>query len=194
MKITHAQIKNFRALEYIDVPLNQFSIILGENDVGKTSFIYALQSFFAGKKLDKQDWYKQDDTNPIEITLSLKGVSDNVEAKDSLRKDRTMTIQGCFSSGESPKFFEVLDDGSKSEIKSAAMKKLSLGEHFIFIPVSRDIGTQLSMAKTALLGKMMRARMNQAIEEKGANKLIEEITEILREFRCKVREKRWKVF
>ena len=36
MHISHVEIANFRALEAVSVPLNQFSVLIGENDVGKT--------------------------------------------------------------------------------------------------------------------------------------------------------------
>jgi len=34
MHISHADIINFRALESVSIPLNRFSVLLGENDVG----------------------------------------------------------------------------------------------------------------------------------------------------------------
>ena len=51
MKISNVEIAHFRALEQVSIPLNQFSVILGENDVGKTSLLYALETFFLQKKL-----------------------------------------------------------------------------------------------------------------------------------------------
>ena len=61
MHICHAEIFNFRALQTVSVPLNQFSVLLGENDVGKTSFLYALDRFFSGKKItEEEDFFKKD--------------------------------------------------------------------------------------------------------------------------------------
>ena len=73
MRIAHAEIAYFRALEAVSVPLNQFSVLIGENDVGKTSFLYALDRFFANKKLeDKADWFKQAPENNITSFLRSK--------------------------------------------------------------------------------------------------------------------------
>ena len=56
MHISHVKIANFRALEKVTVPLKRCSVLIGENDVGKTTFLYALEKFFAHKKLsDKTD-------------------------------------------------------------------------------------------------------------------------------------------
>ena len=49
MFISHANILNFRALQSVSVPLNQFSVLLGENDVGKTSFLYALGTYVGAR-------------------------------------------------------------------------------------------------------------------------------------------------
>ena len=69
MHISHVEIRNFRALQSVSVPLNTFSILLGENDVGKTSFLHALDRFFVGKKLDdSSDWFKKDTGNEIALS------------------------------------------------------------------------------------------------------------------------------
>ena len=78
MRIAHAQIAYFRALEDVSVPLNQFSVLIGENDVGKTSFLYALDRFFANKKLDdKADWFKQATENNIRIVLTFQALPED---------------------------------------------------------------------------------------------------------------------
>ncbi|MEO8909790.1 MAG: AAA family ATPase [Gemmatimonadaceae bacterium] len=75
MHITHAETANFRALEAVSAPLNQFSVLIGENDVGKTRFLYALERFFAGKKLEyKSDRLKQSIENNIRIAKAMLGI------------------------------------------------------------------------------------------------------------------------
>jgi predicted ATP-dependent endonuclease of OLD family len=67
--IAKAEIANFRALQSISVPLDNLSILLGENDAGKTSFLHALDTFFVGKKLsDETDWFKHDPSNRMRMT------------------------------------------------------------------------------------------------------------------------------
>ena len=50
MFISNVKIENYRALEKIDVPLSKLSVIIGENDVGKTSILHAINTFLKAKK------------------------------------------------------------------------------------------------------------------------------------------------
>jgi putative ATP-dependent endonuclease of the OLD family len=75
MKIVKVELANFRALETVSVGMQQFSVLLGENDVGKTSFLYALDKFFVGKKLnDPKDWFRKNTEVPIRITVTFAGI------------------------------------------------------------------------------------------------------------------------
>ena len=75
MNICHAEILNFRALKKVDVPLNNFSVLLGENDVGKTSFLFALERFFSNKKVtEKEDFFCEKTDTDISITLTFENL------------------------------------------------------------------------------------------------------------------------
>lgn len=39
MYIKNIHIENFRNFQYIDIPLNQFTIVIGENDAGKSNLL-----------------------------------------------------------------------------------------------------------------------------------------------------------
>ena len=67
MYICHAEILNFRALEKVEIPLHQFSVLLGENDVGKTSFLYALNYF--GKDSMTGTIMRKNKKNPFKMFL-----------------------------------------------------------------------------------------------------------------------------
>jgi len=83
MKLRRVKIKNFRCLVDIDVPIDDTTILIGENNAGKTAFLDALRIIFsrglsgAKRVFDEFDFYmeKQDDTpetSPgIEIELSF---------------------------------------------------------------------------------------------------------------------------
>ncbi|MFR5525461.1 DUF2813 domain-containing protein [Holdemania filiformis] len=43
MYIKNIHIENFRNFQYIDIPLNQFTIIIGENDTGKSNLLDAIR-------------------------------------------------------------------------------------------------------------------------------------------------------
>ena len=181
MQITKAVIENFRALQSIECPLRQFSVIIGENDAGKTSFLYALKVFSEVTKRDQiQDWYQQDISKPIKITLSFADISQGIDRK-FLRKDGTMVIEGVFKHGQPPQYYSILED-KKDTIPNKVMKEhISLDRHVVFVHVQRDINEHFSLKKGAPFGKLVRAQMEKAIKESGRQADINEIERFLRE-------------
>jgi putative ATP-dependent endonuclease of the OLD family len=166
MYIKKVDISNFRALETVSIPLSQFSVLIGENDVGKTSFLFALEKFFIGKKLtEPKDWFKEDTSKDIRIVLTFDGRAHGDDVKSLLRNDGTIVISKVFSFEKAPSVTAVLDDKSAVNVPIAVQKKWFAYDSFHFIPVRRDLAVQFSMNKTALLGKTLRARMKQALDE-----------------------------
>ena len=181
MQITKAVIENFRALQSIKCPLRQFSVIIGENDAGKTSFFYALHAFFEAKKIDNdQNWYQQDTSKPIKITLSFTDIPQGIGGK-FLRKDGNMIIEGVFERDSSPRYSSILEANEAVTIPLKVMREHFSLDHVVFVPVQRDISAQFSMNKTALFGKLVRAKMKKAIAEGGRQPTIDEIERFLRE-------------
>ncbi len=182
MKIINVEIANFRALEQVSVPLNQFSVILGENDVGKTSLLYALETFFTQKKLsDEKCWYQSKTQTPIRIVLTFSDFPDDSALDGLKRRNGNIVISSIFHFNENPEYTAILDDQSAVAIPKSVLKQWFSQDSFHFIPVRRDLSVQFSMAKSALLGKLLRAQMNQAIGEQGANQSLSAIKKVLSE-------------
>jgi len=164
--INHVEISNFRALETVSVPLNKFSVLIGENDVGKTSFLYALEKYFISKKIDETtDWFKEITSNDIRIVLTFKEIPEDKELSVFIRSNGTIVLSKVFALGKPPDVKAILDDNSAVAVPSAVLKQWFSLEIFHFIPVRRDLAVQFSMAKTALLGKTLRAKMKKTIDE-----------------------------
>ena len=88
MYISHVEISNFRALEIVSMPLNQFSVLIDEYDVGKTSFLYALAKYFIGKKLtEATDWFKEDTSKDIRIVLTFQDTPEADELSGLVRNN-----------------------------------------------------------------------------------------------------------
>lgn len=170
MKISHVEIANFRALETVAVPLNQFSVLLGENDVGKTSFLYAIDKFFSGGKLkDTTDWFKENTSKDIRIVLTFQEVPNDGELADIVRENGEIVLSKVFSLNKNPDTKAILDDNSAVAVSAAMLKKWFSSDSFHFIPVRRDLAVQFSMNKTALLGKTLRAKMKKTLDEGGGS-------------------------
>lgn len=75
MKIVKLQIENFRGFENVEVMLDEkFNVIVGRNDVGKSTVLEALEIFFNNStvKIDTEDLCKFSDKDYIEIGVSFK--------------------------------------------------------------------------------------------------------------------------
>jgi predicted ATP-dependent endonuclease of OLD family len=182
MEIVKVDIENFRALKSVSVPLQRLSILIGENDVGKTSFLYALENFFVGKKLtNPKDWYKNNTNKPIRVTVTFKGHSDNIELIRFQKSDKTIAIKKIFECDKKPDVLAILDDRSAIPFPKSLTDKWFSQNSFHLIPVRRDLAVQFSMNKTAMLGKLLRAKMRLAINEAGAGHSLNQVKSILQE-------------
>ena len=162
MYISHVEIRNFRALRSVSVPLNTFSVLLGENDTGKTSFLHALDKYFLGKKLiDPNDWFKKETTgNDIYIALTFQDAPCD-ELNDFFRSDGSIIVRKTFPFDSPPDAKAIISDDLEVDIPKKILSKWFSAERFHFIPVRRDLAVQFSMSKSALLGKTLRARMKE---------------------------------
>jgi len=180
VQIAHAEIANFRALESVSIPLDQFSVLLGENDVGKTSFLHALEKFFENKKLDdKLDWFKGETGNDIRIVLTFKQLPEDAQLTPLTRAGGSIVVSKVFAVGQQPVVKAILDDLSAITIPKPVLSKYFSGDSFHFIPVRRDLAVQFSMTKTALLGKTLRARMREILDGGGGANSLDALEETL---------------
>lgn len=181
MYISHVHILNFRALQSVDIPLNQFSVLLGENDVGKTSFLYALDAFFLNKKInDIDNFFKRDTSKNISISLQFMNTPNIPELESIKRQDGSILVSKDFPYDKAPIIKAILDDGSKCDIDKKILKDWFSSDNFHFIPVRRDLAVQFSMNKTALLGKTLRAKMKSVIERGDASESLQQIQNTLK--------------
>ena len=182
MYIKHAKILNYRALQNVSIPLMQFSVLLGENDVGKTSVLYALDYFFQNKKISDPDYFfKKDTSKNITIELTFDNPPNDSDFEKYKRNDNTIIISKEFAFDKAPVVELILNDGSNREADKNILKNWFSADNFHFIPVRRDLNIQFSMNKTALLGKTLRAKMKSVIESGDANESLLKLQQSLKE-------------
>src|SRR5258707_7985326 len=88
MRISRVQITNFRNFKSLDVALSEHAVIVGENKIGKSNFIYALRLLLdptlpdSARQLREEDFWdglerplsKEDE---IRIALDVTGFEEN---------------------------------------------------------------------------------------------------------------------
>jgi len=183
MRITKARIKNYKALRDIEIPLQNLSILIGQNDAGKTSVLNAIEAFFKGKKLKENEWNNQHKDEPIEIELSFEAIPDGDLPPDSGVENGGITIKAIFQSPDStPSYSYMKSDGKESRV-SSDVKKYFSEKMFIFIPVKRDIDNHFNSDKsTGLLRRTLDAKIRKSLKEnEDVRKSIESIEQFLGE-------------
>ena len=79
MILYKAYIENFRNIDYTTINFSEFNVLIGENNIGKTNILTAIN-----KVLRKNVYFKEDDfkvlENPIIIELSFNNLSDEDKA------------------------------------------------------------------------------------------------------------------
>lgn len=117
--ISRVQIKNFRNFLDVDVTLNQKQVIIGENNVGKTNFLRAIQLILdknfsdTDRELIQEDFHDSIESpmekgTEIEIRLNIQGYEHNrklvAQFADAVISDTPPTLQFTY------KYFPNLDE------------------------------------------------------------------------------------
>lgn len=109
MKIKHLRLKNFRTFtQETQIDISDLNVIIGRNDIGKSSILEALDIFFNGKP-DKNDLSVNHDNGKIELTCVFDNFSDEILLDDTvatslndeflLNNDGLLEIKKKFSIG-----------------------------------------------------------------------------------------------
>ena len=167
--ISRIKIEHYRALKSVDFRLGSMAVLIGENDVGKTSVLNALKAFYANKKLsDSNDFHLHDCDCPVTITLTFSNENDEIQIRRIFAFNKPPVTE-YFDHGEFKTSPKVLVDGAINQ------------DGFYFFPVNRDIAVQFAMTKTALLGKLVRDCVRSKIADEDSKKSLELLIDKSRE-------------
>jgi predicted ATP-dependent endonuclease of OLD family len=141
------------------------TVIIGENDCGKTSVMLALEVFFEGRKLnDPADYFKKIITNPVVIEADFENIGDKFTDYGLGEKDKA-TISRTYEFDKSA-VNQIL---IKGKWKNIPQKKFdSLRPDFVLVPAARNLESQGKMTTTSLFGKLFRPLIKQVVEGEGA--------------------------
>ncbi|MFD0992384.1 ATP-binding protein [Tenacibaculum geojense] len=116
MKLSKLKLKNFRSYsQETEIHISDLNVIIGKNDIGKSTILEALDIFFNGKP-DKNDLCIENDNSKIEITCVFTDFPDELILDDtiatSLSNEYLLNPDGQL---EIKKIFPVSGSGSVSE-------------------------------------------------------------------------------
>jgi len=67
MRMKQLNVRNYKGLRDVSIPLSHFGCLIGENNSGKSSFLQAVSLFFSGKQLAPHHYF--DPSRPIRIEI-----------------------------------------------------------------------------------------------------------------------------
>jgi len=90
VKLKTVQIVNFRRFSNVTIPISDYTCFVGENGVGKSTVLAALNVFFCENihsstdtsRLSAEDFHQRQTQTPIEITVTFSDLTN--EAKEAL--------------------------------------------------------------------------------------------------------------
>jgi putative ATP-dependent endonuclease of OLD family len=72
MKIKKLAVRNFRSIKSQDITFEDYSVFVGPNSSGKSTFLHALNVFFGEiRNFTEDDFWNRDTANPIEISVTF---------------------------------------------------------------------------------------------------------------------------
>lgn len=98
MKIKSIEIDNWRSINNLKAEFNNLSVIIGQNNHGKSNIISALLFLFGKIKPNEQDFLNLENQIKIEITFDELDENDKVTFKKYLNVDETIKVQKILSS------------------------------------------------------------------------------------------------
>jgi putative ATP-dependent endonuclease of OLD family len=170
MRLRSVTIKNFRALREVTINLSDMTVIIGENDCGKTSVMLALQTFFESKKLDSEsDYFKKQISNPVIIEVKF-DQPEEVLAEPPVATTKEIVVRRTFAYNQNA-INEIQKGGKWEKISDTKMKEIL--PDFVLVPASQNLESQSKMTTTGLLGKLLRPLIKQIIVAEGASSAAE---------------------
>lgn len=97
MKIKSIEIDNWRSIKNLKADFNNLSVIIGQNNHGKSNILSALLFFFGKIKPNEQDFLNPENQVKIEITFDELDSNDKTTFKKYLNIDETIKIQKILS-------------------------------------------------------------------------------------------------
>ena len=159
MKLKRMKLKNFRAHKDTNINFNDLSVIIGKNDIGKSSILDALNLFFNDSKIEKEDINVYSNELYVSITCMFElpenyeiildtNVKTSLLEEHLLNKDNLFEIEKRFFPNKKteiyikcyhPKNFETpLILLKISELKDL-LKKLKINDNDVNKTIKKDI-------------------------------------------------------
>lgn len=186
MKLSRVKIKNYRNFFDEDISLNNETIIIGPNDVGKTNLLMAIR-ILLGKSLsyldlepEERDFNIFSDEEEITIILEFSEISENSESfiyaslgQDIEDSKMYLMYKGYKNSEEKFKFFMSAKEDEESFHEIPGRNKYINLINCVYLDSTRQLKSFLKKSKANIINSYKQKRDSKEIDDD--NNLILEI-------------------
>ncbi len=184
MKIEKVTVKNFKGLgpKAVTFAWKDITVLIGENNVGKSSILAALGIYFSGTKtIDRSLYYKNqsDESNAIEITCVFSALTDLDKAHKAVTSntydDRwTLRKKYWWSETESDFKYSVKTGSTETDWKENPGGAAPIADNLLIEPQSnlitieavKDASTEGSAGAKSAFGQLFKLMVEAALVEK----------------------------
>ena len=177
MRVTKIHIKGFRNFHDEEITLQDKTLIIGANDVGKTNLIYALRLLFDKSiserdlELSDSDYNAYSGANEIEITVTITDVVEEclLSAFGGSVKDGTLLIRYTNSKGGSYQLLVGFSENTLAEITTRQyIRRLNMQ----CVDTNRDLFGFLKHERVQML-RLAKEKLSEAATLEDAQKAVE---------------------
>lgn len=184
MKLRQLRIHNFRSIIDADIEINDYTMIVGANNAGKSNLLAAIRAFYEDIKYSNEDFPKIGATSEeswMELTFDLTlNEWDSLAEKYKGASERRLTVRRYFSSKERVKanqsnIYGVVKGEPEKELfygaKNIGTAKIG---NVIYIPALTTAADQMKTSGPSPLRDMLNLMLKRVVSDSPAYKQIEE--------------------
>jgi putative ATP-dependent endonuclease of OLD family len=178
MRINKVSIQGFRAFkEESEVVLGPFTTVVGKNDTGKSSILYALDIFFNSSPDDGDFNRDQDENAPIIIQVSFcvlpacvqleEGIDTDLQSENLLDTEHNLTIKRTYTkkNPKKPKITYIVEDFTNSQYQNlCSLKEPQLND------TGKSLGLDFKKSGAGITNKSKREAIRQKAIAGNASK------------------------
>ena len=171
MKIKEIKITNFLSISDLTIDVNNLLIMIGKNNVGKSNILNAINVFFDfGTRTYSTDYfYEKNNEDPITIAITF----------DQKINDESSTIVKIIRNededdkNDAKYYYQTSEGISDSAIKAPSKNLEPSLPSIYYLESEKKIDSELSLANTTILGKLIHEVLLSPIEAEIDNRITE---------------------
>ena len=178
MKLTKISIDNFRNLNEIKINLDErINYIVGENNIGKSNFVYALSKVFGAGTFSESDFFNAIKPIVIEFTMLLS--DDEIGIFDELCDPLTPNQINIVAAQESPDDYIMFSHKeSGTPLQASLIRRINL----LHYDSMRSQLSDLSFSKQKGPGALLNFVLQKYIHDKEPTFITEDLSTELQEY------------